>query len=102
MGQGNLANAVTARETSEATLASSEGVRDEAQVAHDTALQLHADEVDCLNGEVQVLRDVVAMLQTLLPSGSRWSEFSRDVACEGNGAGRDSACDVVNGGGLEC
>merc|ERR1719510_1791284 len=100
--QGNLANAVTARETCEVTLASSEGVRDEAQVAHDTAVQIHDDEVDGLNGEVQVLRDVVAMLQTLLPSGSGWSEFSRDVACEGNGAGRDSACDVANGGGLEC
>merc|ERR1712228_230230 len=71
-------------------------------VAHDTAVQIHDDEVDGLNGEVQVLRDVVAMLQTLLPSGSGWSEFSRDVACEGNGAGRDSACDVANGGGLEC
>merc|ERR1711997_582087 len=103
MGQGNLANAVTARETCEVTLASSEGVRDEAQVAHDTAVQIHDDEVDGLNGEIQVLRDVVAMLQTLLPSGgSGWSEFSRDVACEGNGAGRDSACDVANGGGIEC
>merc|ERR1712083_278084 len=73
-----------------------------AQVAHDTAVQIHDDEVDGLNGEVQVLRDVVAMLQTLLPSGGGWSEFSRDVACEGNGAGRDSACDVANGGGIEC
>merc|ERR1711994_481449 len=100
--QSNLANAVSARETSENVLATSEGVRDEAQIAHDTAVQIHDDQVGGLNGEVQVLRDVVAMLQTLLPSGSGWSEFSRDVACEGNGAGRDSACDVANGGGIEC
>jgi len=97
-----LTNAVSARETAENVLATSEGVRDEAQIAHDTAVQIHDDQVDGLNGEVQVLRDVVAMLQTLLPSGSGWSEFSRDVACEGNGAGRDSACDVANGGGIEC
>merc|ERR1719479_764577 len=70
---------------------------------HDEALQIRDDQVDGLNGEVQVLRDVVAMLKTLLPSGgSGWSEFSRDVACEGNGAGRDTACDVSNGGGVEC
>jgi len=101
--QGNLASAVTARETAENNLATSQGIREEKQTDHDEAVQIRDDQVDGLNGEVQVLRDVVAMLKTLLPSGgSGWSEFSRDVACEGNGAGRDSACDVANGGGIEC
>jgi len=101
--QGNLASAVTARETAENNLATSQGIREEKQTDHDEAVHIRDDQVNDLNGEVQVLRDVVAMLKTLLPSGgSGWSEFSRDVACEGNGAGRDSACDVANGGGIEC
>merc|ERR1711994_60743 len=101
--QGNLASAVTARETAENNLATSQGIREEKQRDHDEAVHIRDDQVNDLNGEVQVLRDVVAMLKTLLPSGgSGWSEFSKDVACEGNGAGRDSACDVANGGGIEC
>merc|ERR1712228_480062 len=101
--QGNLASAVTARETAENNLATSQGIREEKQTDHDVAVHIRDDEVNDLNGEVQVLRNVVAMLKTLLPSGgSGWSEFSRDVACEGNGAGRDTACDVANGGGIEC
>merc|ERR1712038_1637495 len=101
--QGNLASAVTARETAENNLATSQGIREEKQTDHDEAVHIRDDQVNDLNGEVQVLRDVVAMLKTLLPSGgSGWSEFSKDVACEGNGAARDSACDVANGGGIEC
>jgi len=31
-----------------------------------------------------------------------WSVFSQDEACENNGKGRASECDVANGGGIEC
>merc|ERR1711997_1135464 len=82
--QGNLASAVTARETAENNLATSQGIHDEKQTDHDEAVHIRDDQVNDLNGEVQILRNVVAMLKTLLPSGgSGWSEFSRDVACEG-------------------
>merc|ERR1711974_375472 len=71
-----------------------------AQSARNEAQGVFDGEIETLSNEQQVLREVIALLETLIPSGG-WSEFSRDVACEGNGAGRDSACDVANGGGIE-
>merc|ERR1712038_1367279 len=74
-----------------------------AQNAKAEAQGVYDGEIDTLNNEQQVLRDVIALLEGLLPSGgSGWSEYATDVACEGNGQGRDTACDVANGGGIEC
>jgi len=74
-----------------------------AQNAKAEAQGVYDGEIDSLNNEQQVLREVIALLEGLLPSGgSGWSEYATDVACEGNGQGRDTACDVANGGGIEC
>jgi len=105
--QDNVAAAVAARETAESNLGTSKETREEKQREHDAATQVRDDQVDGLNEENKVIDQVIEMLRTLLPSGpdepaNAWSEYSRDVACEGNGAGRDTACDVSNGGGVEC
>merc|ERR1712113_893354 len=103
MGQEALVSAQGDESAAEAALSEAEAAEASAQSARNEAQGVFDGEIDTLSNEQQVLREVIALLESLIPSGgSGWSEFSRDVACEGNGAGRDSACDVANGGGLEC
>merc|ERR1719220_1648875 len=99
--QEGLVSAQGAESAAELALSEAEAAESSAQSARNEAQGVFDGEIETLSNEQQVLREVIAMLETLIPSGG-WSEFSRDVACEGNGSGRDSACDVANGGGLEC
>merc|ERR1711997_118431 len=101
--QEGLESAQGAESAAELALSEAEAAESSAQSARNEAQGVFDGEIETLSNEQQVLREVIALLETLIPSGgSGWSEFSRDVACEGNGAGRDSACDVANGGGIEC
>merc|ERR1712024_393226 len=99
--QEGLVSAQGAESAAESALSEAEAAESSAQSARNEAQGVFDGEIETLSNEQQVIREVIALLQTLIPSGG-WSEFSRDVACEGNGSGRDSACDVANGGGIEC
>jgi len=111
--EGNLTLAENVRDLADANLTTKQGIRANKLSAFNAAQKIHDDEINDLNDEQAVLHDVIVMLKDLIDSqdidsqdidsqDDGWSVFSEDEACENNGKGRASECDVANGGGVEC